>query len=245
MTASRKPFSANTSAIAGTRVLLVEDDDLTREVLSAALAGNGYNVHTEANGVGVEKVAAIFHPDIALVDLRLGDGNVDGLVVAKRLRSSVGEVPLLFLTGATDTEDVLAAFSAGGDDYVTKPFVMAELLARMQALLRRSGGTIGRDLLECSDLAVDTTGHSVTRADHELELTPREFSLLVTMMRHQNAVLSKVQLLNDVWGFEHYDLNVVEVHMSALRRKLEQHGPRLIHTVRSVGYVLRPADNPR
>lgn len=233
------------AAATGARVLLVEDDQLTREVLAAALTGNGYEVHAEADGVRVERVATTFRPDIALVDLRLGEHTVDGLVVARRLRSSVGEVPLLFLTGATDTQDVLAAFSAGGDDYVMKPFVMAELLARMQALLRRGGRGSGRELLECDDLMVDTTAHQAVRNGVELDLTPREFALLATLLRHQNVVLSKVQLLNDVWGFEHYDLNVVEVHMSALRRKLEEHGHRVIHTVRGVGYVLRPSETHR
>jgi DNA-binding response OmpR family regulator len=231
----------STSTLSGSaRVLLIEDDQLTREVLAAALSGSGYDVHAEADGLRIERAAGGFRPDIALVDIDLGDNAVDGLVVARRLRSTVGEVPVLFLTGATGTEDVLAAFSAGADDYVTKPFVMAELLARMQAVLRRVGRGGGRELLECADLVVDTSAHEAVRAGAPIDLTPREFALLVALMRHQNVVLSKVQLLNEVWGFEHYDLNVVEVHMSALRRKLEEHGPRLIRTVRSVGYVLRP-----
>jgi len=221
---------------AGLRVLLVEDDPLTREVLGAALAGAGYDVHTEADGSRVERVASTFCPDIALIDMHLGD-NVNGITVARRLRATK-EMPFLFLTAATGIDDVLGAFEAGGDDYLVKPFVMGELLARMRAVLRRWGRT-GRTVLEVGDLRVDVDAHAVVRADQTVDLTHREFSLLVMLAQHPGTVLSKLQLLTEVWGFEHYDLNVVEVHVSALRRKLEEHGPRLIHTVRSVGYVLR------
>jgi two-component system OmpR family response regulator len=222
---------------AGLRVLLIEDDPLTREVLTSALAGTGYDVHAEADGNRVERIASTFRPDIALIDMHLGD-NVDGITVAKRLRST-DSVPLLFITAATGVDDVLAAFDAGGDDYVVKPFAMAELLARMKAVLRRSGRE-GRRILEIADLVVDEDAHAAVRAGKMLELTHREFSLLATFCHHPGVVLSKVQLLNQVWGFEHYDLNVVEVHISAMRRKIEEHGSRLIHTVRGVGYVLRP-----
>lgn len=218
------------------RVLLVEDDPLTREVLSAALAGAGYEVHTEPDGSRVERAASTFLPDIALIDLRLGDG-VNGITVARRLRATK-ELPFLFLTAATGIDDVLGAFEVGGDDYVVKPFVMAELLARMRAVLRR-WGRAGRTVLQVADLLVDVEAHSAVRSGQPIDLTHREFSLLTMLARHPGIVLSKLQLLTQVWGFEHYDLNVVEVHICALRRKLEEHGPRLIHTVRGVGYVLR------
>jgi DNA-binding response OmpR family regulator len=223
---------------AGLRVLLVEDDPLTREVLSAALTGTGFEVHAEADGSRVERAAQSFRPDIALIDMRLGDG-VNGLTVARRLKST-DDFPLLFLTSASGIDDVLAAFDAGGDDYIVKPFVMAELLARMRAALRRNGRE-ARSVLELGDLVVDESAHGVVRAGHMVDLTHREFSLLVMLARHSGMVLSKVQLLANVWGFEHYDLNVVEVHVSALRKKLEEHGPRVIQTVRGVGYVFRPA----
>ncbi len=222
----------------GLRVLLIEDDPLTRELLATALSGNGYEVHAEADGSRVERVAATFRPDIGLIDMKLGDG-VDGLTVARRLRSAES-FPFLFLTGESATEVVVSGFEVGADDYVVKPFAMAELLVRMQAVLRRSG-RMGRKLFQVANLVVDQDAHSVTRSGQPIELTRREFSLLATFCRHPGVVLSKVQLLTQVWGFEHYDLNVVEVHMSALRRKLEEHGPRLIHTVRNVGYVLRPS----
>jgi DNA-binding response OmpR family regulator len=225
------------TAATGLRVLLVEDDPLVREVLSAALAGAGYEVQAEVDGSRVERAVAMFLPDIALIDLHLGDG-VNGITVARRLRATK-EIPFVFLTGATDIEDVLAAFDVGGDDYVVKPFVMAELLVRMRAVLRR-WGRIGRSVLQIGDLVIDMEAHSAVRAGAVIDLTHREFSLLATLAQHPGIVLSKLQLLTQVWGFEHYDLNLVEVHICALRRKLEEHGTRLIHTVRGVGYVLRP-----
>jgi DNA-binding response OmpR family regulator len=234
MTALADPAAPDAT---GLRVLLVEDDPLVREVLSAALAGAGYEVQAEVDGSRVERAVAMFLPDIALIDLHLGDG-VNGITVARRLRSTK-EIPFVFLTGATDIEDVLAAFDVGGDDYVVKPFVMAELLVRMRAVLRR-WGRIGHSILQISDLVIDMDAHSAVRAGHPIDLTHREFSLLATLAQHPGIVLSKLQLLTQVWGFEHYDLNLVEVHICALRRKLEEHGDRLIHTVRGVGYVLRP-----
>jgi len=234
MSAMAAPAS---TAATGLRVLLVEDDPLVREVLSAALAGAGYEVQAEIDGSRVERAVAMFLPDIALIDLHLGD-SVNGITVARRLRATK-EIPFVFLTGATGIEDVLAAFDVGGDDYVVKPFVMAELLVRMKAVLRR-WGRIGHSVLQISDLVIDMEAHSAVRAGRPIDLTHREFSLLATLAQHPGIVLSKVQLLTQVWGFEHYDLNLVEVHICALRRKLEEHGDRLIHTVRGVGYVLRP-----
>lgn len=219
------------------RVLLIEDDPLIREVLAAALSGVGYAVHTESNGNHVERAVTNFLPDIALIDVHLGDG-VDGITVARRLRA-VRDLPFVFLTAASAIDDVLAGFDVGGDDYIVKPFVMDELLVRMQAVLRR-WGRIGRSVLRIGDLVVDLGAHLAVRNDEALDLTHREFTLLSTLAQHPGIVLSKLQLLTQVWGFEHYDLNLVEVHICALRRKLEEHGCRMIHTVRGVGYVLRP-----
>jgi DNA-binding response OmpR family regulator len=219
------------------RVLLVEDDPLIREVLAAALSGAGYIVHTEENGSHVERAVANFLPDVALLDVHLGDG-VDGITVARRLRA-VRDLPFLFLTAAGGIDDVLAGFDVGGDDYIVKPFVMDELLVRMQAVLRR-WGRVGRSVLRVGDLVVDLGAHMAVRGDEALDLTHREFTLLATLAQHPGIVMSKLQLLTQVWGFEHYDLNLVEVHICALRRKVEQHGSRMIHTVRGVGYVLRP-----
>jgi len=221
----------------GIRVLLVDDDAMVREVLAAALVGAGYDVRTEQDGSGVEQAAATFLPDIALLDLHLGNG-VNGITVARRLRAT-REIPFLFLTGASGIDDVLAGFDVGGDDYVVKPFAMAELLVRIKAVLRR-WGRIGHSVLHAGDLAIDMDAHSVVRQGAVIELTHREFSLLATLAQHPGVVLSKLQLLSQVWGFEHYDQNLVEVHVCALRRKLDEHGKPLIHTVRGVGYILRP-----
>ncbi len=218
------------------RVLLVEDDPLIREVLAAALSGAGYIVHAEGDGSHVERAVTNFLPDIALLDVHLGDG-VDGITVARRLRA-VRDLPFLFLTAAGGIDDILAGFEVGGDDYIVKPFVMDELLVRMQAVLRR-WGRVGRSVLRVGDLAVDLGAHMAVRGDEALDLTHREFTLLATLAQHPGIVMSKLQLLTQVWGFEHYDLNLVEVQICALRRKVEEHGSRMIHTVRGVGYVLR------
>jgi two-component system OmpR family response regulator len=234
---SGAPPRTGTASEAGLRVLLVEDDPLIREILAVALKGMGYEVQAEPDGARIDRVAMTFRPDIALIDMHLGDG-VDGLTVARRLRA-VDSIPFLFLTGDGAIESVLAGFEVGGEDYLVKPFVMAELQARIRAVLRR-GGRKDRTVREVADLVLDQDAHTATRAGHPLDLTAREFSLLATFCSHPGIVLSKVQLLTQVWGFEHYDHNVVEVHVSALRRKLEEHGPRVIHTIRNVGYVLRP-----
>ena len=218
------------------RVLLVEDDPLIREVLTAALEGAGYDVQAEVDGSRVERALSTFLPDLALIDMHLGDG-VNGITVARRLRAA-RDIPFLFLTAASGIDDVLAGFDVGGDDYVVKPFVMAELLVRMKAVLRR-WGRVGRRMLQVGDLVIDLDAHSAVRGGQVIDLTHREFSLLATLAQHPGTVLSKVQLLTQVWGFEHYDLNLVEVHICALRHKLEAEGERLIHTVRSVGYILR------
>lgn len=237
MTNIRTPFGTQAPLELGRKVLLVEDDPLIRECLAGALQGAGYEVRAEPDGAKVERAMTAFRPDIILLDMHLGSG-VDGIVVARRLRA-LGSAPFLFITGDRSPERVDAAFAAGSEDYISKPFVMTELLARMRVVLRRQERS--RSVLEAGDLVIDEEAHLVARAGVPLVLTNREFRLLVSLCRHQGRVLSKVQLLTLAWGFEHYDLNVVEVHMSALRRKLEEHGDRLIHTVRNVGYVLRPA----
>jgi two-component system OmpR family response regulator len=161
----------------------------------------------------------------------------DGYTLARVLRRT-GDLPLLFLTAADGLDDRLAGFEAGADDYLVKPFSMAELLARAQALLRRSG-RLSSAVTRVGDLVVDHGARTIVRGGESLELTRTEYELLLALAQHPGQVLSKVQLLTQVWGFDAYDTNVVEVHLSALRRKLEAHGPRLVHTVRGIGYVLR------
>ena len=218
------------------RVLVVEDDQSVREAVVLALQDDGYETHALPHGLAVEAVTRSFQPDLAVLDVRLPEGP-GGLGMARLIRS-ISDIPVIFLTAADSVEDRLAGFKAGGDDYLVKPFSMAELLARVQALLRRSG-RIRSGTRTVADVRIDEEGRTVHRGGTELELTRTEFDLLLALAKSPGRVLSKTQLLTDVWGFDEYDPNVVEVHMSSLRRKLESHGERLIHTMRGVGYVLR------
>jgi two-component system, OmpR family, response regulator len=218
------------------RILVVEDDAPVRDALVGALTADGYLVQAWPDGLLPDSVVREFNPDLALLDVRLGSGP-SGLAVARRLRAA-RDLPIIFLTAADAVEDRLAGFDAGAEDYVTKPFAMAELLARVRALLRRTGA-LDSGVWRIGDLIVDEAARRVRRADAELVLTKVEFDLLVALGRNAGRVLSKGQLLADVWGFADYDPNVVEVAMSGLRRKLESRGPRLVQTVRGVGYVMR------
>ena len=218
------------------RVLVVEDDHPIRSALDVALRGEGYAVLALPDGSRLRAQVDEFRPDLALLDVRLGEGP-DGYEMAGSLRRQ-STMPILFLTAADAVEDRLAGFEAGGDDYLVKPFSMAELLARVKALLKRSG-RLSSASYNVGDLVVDEDARTVVRGGAPLELTRTEFELLVVLVRHVGKVLSKTQLLTQVWGFDAYDANLVEVHMSALRRKLEVDGPRIVHTVRGAGYVLR------
>lgn len=218
------------------RVLVVEDDTPIRSALDVALRGEGYEVRAERDGTALLEVAQQFLPDLAVLDVRLPEGP-DGYEMAGLLRRTSG-LPVLFLTAADSVEDRLAGFDAGADDYLIKPFSMAELLARVQALLRRSGLLLS-STWQVGDLVVDDGARTVVRGGVPLDLTKTEYDLLAMLVRHVGKVMSKTQLLTMVWGFDAYDSNVVEVQVSGLRRKLEAAGPRLIHTVRGAGYVLR------
>jgi len=232
------PASARTAPMVPQRprVLVVEDDAPIRTALDVALRSEGYEVRAEPDGTALTEVVEVFRPDLAVLDVRLPTGP-DGYAMAKLLRCS-SDLPVLFLTAADAVEDRLAGFDAGADDYLIKPFSMAELLARTQALLRRAG-RLSSSTWQLGDLVVDDGARSVARDGVLLELTRTEYDLLAALVRHVGKVLSKTQLLTAVWGFDAYDTNLVEVHMSALRRKLEAAGPRCIQTVRGAGYVLR------
>jgi DNA-binding response OmpR family regulator len=218
------------------RLLLVEDDMAVREAVSIAFEGLGFTVLALVTGETLDQAVEEFRPDIAILDVMLPAGP-DGFELARRIVTMSG-IPVIFLTAADALEDRLSGFDAGGDDYVVKPFAMAELLARVRALLRRSG-RLDSPVIEIRDLLIDDSTKQAFRSGTSLELTPTEFELLSVLARSPSEVYSKGQLLSQVWGFDAYDPNLVEVHMSALRRKLEANGPRLVHTVRGRGYVFR------
>lgn len=215
---------------------MVDDDSTALELLGAALKGEGYVVCGVCDARTAEAQAQTFRPELALVDVDLGSGT-DGFTVARRLRHA-SSLPLIFLTAAIRVEDRLSGFAVGADDFLTKPFSFLELLARMEAVLRRAGSP-RTNVVEVGDVILDRDAHTVDRAGNPIQLTSVEFSLLEALLRKPGTILSKRQLLTEVWGFDHYDVNIVEVYTSSLRRKLEVHGTRMIHTVRGVGYVLR------
>ncbi|AGL16224.1 response regulator transcription factor [Actinoplanes sp. N902-109] len=218
------------------RVLVVEDEDAIRDPLAAALRAAGHEVRACADGTGFEDVVDSFRPDLALLDVHLPGGR-DGFELARALGGR-SDCAVLLVTARDSVADRLTGFGAGADDYVVKPFVTVEVLARVAAVLRRLGRV--PSTVQVADLIVDEGAQLASRADHALSLTGTEFKLLAYLAGHRGRILSKTQLLTQVWGYDEYDPNLVEVHVSALRRKLELHGPRLIHTARGLGYVLRP-----
>ena len=219
------------------RILVVEDDDPIRQALELAFKAETYAVEAQSDGSSVRALAERFQPDLAVLDIRLPTGP-DGYQMARILRDHNSSVAVMMLTAADRLEDRLEGFDAGADDYVVKPFMMAELLARARALLRRSGA-LGSATLSFEDIVLDEATRTVTRGGEAIDLTRTEHELLSVLLRHPRQVLSKHQLLTQVWGFEAFEQNRVEVHMSALRRKLEEQGPRIVQTVRGIGYILR------
>lgn len=216
--------------VAKVRVVVVEDDAAVRDAVERVLRGEGLAVAAFADYTDPEAILATA-PDLALLDVMLPHG--DGLELARRLRAR-RDLPIVFLTARDAVDDRLAGFELGADDYLVKPFALEELLARVRAVLRRSD-RLGA-ALEAGDTIVDEQAGRASRRGRDLELTPTELRLLAFFIRHRGLVLSKHQLLTQVWGYEAYDPNVVEVHVSALRRKLELHGPRILETVRGLGY---------
>jgi two-component system OmpR family response regulator len=228
------------------RILVVEDDPTLRDSLGIFLGGAGYDVRSLEDALGFTETLKEFRPDLAVLDVQLGDGRPNGFALARQIREH-SAIPVIFLTAADGLDDRLSGFEVGADDYITKPFSTSELHARIRAVLRRArpdgtGTDTDTDLderLAHGDVSLDEAARVASRAGVELELTRREFDLLAAFLANPDRVLSRTRLLSMVWGFDEYDPNVVEVYVSTLRRKLEEHGPRLIQTVRGVGYVLR------
>jgi two-component system, OmpR family, response regulator len=221
------------------RLLVVEDEPTILELLSGSLRFAGYEVVTAASGAEALRVAARTRPDLILLDVMIPDG--DGFEVLRQIRSGRTRVPVIFLTARGTVHDRVAGLTMGGDDYVTKPFSLDEVLARIQAVLRRSTGQgDAGSRLTVAHLELDGDSHEVRRAGELISLTPTEFRLLRYLMINAGRVVSKGQILDHVWehGFRG-DGNVVESCVSYLRRKVDDGQPRLIHTIRGMGYILR------
>ena len=221
------------------RVLVVDDEPSIVDAVATSLRYEGFDVSVATTGRQALASAQEDAPDLMVLDVMLPD--LDGLEVTRRLRSDGITVPVLFLTAKDSVEDKVAGLSVGGDDYVTKPFALAEIVARVHAILRRVGAEpVDGDLLRFSDIEMSEGAHEVTRAGKPVQLTATEFNLLRFFMLNPRHVLSKAQILDHVWHYDFEgDANVVETYVSYLRRKLEAHGPPVIHTVRLVGYALR------
>lgn len=226
-----------------TRILVVDDESNITDLVATALRYEGYEVETASSGRAAITAAASFAPALVVLDVMLPD--LDGFEVVRRLASGGSHIPVLFLTARDATEDKIRGLTAGGDDYVTKPFSLAELVARVQAVLRRAGSHTDSSRLTFADLELDDDTREVWRAQEPIELTATEFKLLRYLMLNPRRVLSKAQILDHVWNYDFGgDANVVETYVSYLRKKIDVLGPPLIHTIRSVGYSLRLPREP-
>jgi len=221
------------------KLLVVEDDPNILELLSASLRFAGFDVTTATSGSAALNAARERRPDLVVLDVMLPD--LDGFEVIRMMREAGTRTPVVFLTARDATDDKIRGLTLGGDDYVTKPFSLEELTARIRAVLRRtSNGNQVTARLTFADLELDEETHEVYRASRRVQLSPTEFKLLRYLMLNANRVLSKAQILDHVWNYDFRgDDNIVESYISYLRRKVDNTQPRLIHTLRGVGYVLR------
>ncbi|PZF79866.1 response regulator transcription factor [Jiangella anatolica] len=224
------------------RILVVDDEPNLAELLTAALRYEGWTTSTALTGQDAIRAAVEDAPDAVVLDVMLPD--VDGLGVLRRIRAHHPGVPVLFLTARDAVEDRVAGLTAGGDDYVTKPFSLEELVARLRGLLRRAGTARPAEvsMLAVGDLVMDEDAHEVERAGEAIRLTATEFELLRFLMRNPRRVLSKAQILDRVWQYDFGGQeNIVELYVSYLRRKIDKGREPMIHTLRGVGYLLKPA----
>jgi two-component system OmpR family response regulator len=226
------------------RILVVDDERTLTDLLQMALRYEGWDVKTASNGQQALGVAREFKPDAVVLDIMLPD--IDGLQVLARMRDAGGETPVLFLTAKDSLDDRIAGLTAGGDDYVTKPFSLEELVARLRSLLRRSRALIADTQdprILVGDLVLDEDSYEVSRAGEPISLTATEFELLRYLMRNPRRVLSKAQILDRVWSYDFGGTSsVVELYISYLRKKIDAGRNPMIHTVRGAGYMIKAAD---
>jgi two-component system OmpR family response regulator len=223
-------------------VLVVDDETVLAEMVSMALRYEGWNITTAADGASAVEAARKVRPDVVVLDVMLPD--MSGLEVLRRLREQNPHLPVLLLTAKDAVEDRIAGLTAGGDDYVTKPFSIEEVVLRLRALLRRTGVTTedSGNRIVVGDLVLDEDSHEVTRGGDPITLTSTEFELLRFMMRNSKRVLSKAQILDRVWSYDFGGRsNIVELYISYLRKKIDSGREPMIHTLRGAGYVLKPA----
>jgi two-component system OmpR family response regulator len=221
------------------RILVVDDEPNIVDVISMALRYQGFAVESAGSGAAALAAVESFRPHLIVLDVMLPD--MEGFDVARRLGADRARVPIVFLTARDATEDKIRGLTIGGDDYVTKPFSLEELLARIRSILRRAGlAEPDSSRLVFEDLELDEDAHEVTRGGHVVDLTATEYRLLRFLMRNPRRVLTRAQLLEHVWEYDFGgDARVLETYISYLRKKLDGFGPPLIHTVRGVGYALR------
>jgi two-component system OmpR family response regulator len=224
------------------RAVVVDDEDSLTDLLSMALRYEGWDVRLAPDGQKALSVIREFRPDIIVLDIMLPD--IDGLQVLQRLRADGNQTPILFLTAKDSVDDRIAGLTVGGDDYVTKPFSLEELVARLRGLIRRSGMTVDDSAdshIAVGDLELDEDSYEVRRGGQLIELTATEFELLRYLMRNARRVVSKMQILDRVWSYDFGGKSsVVEIYISYLRKKIDTGRTPMIHTVRGVGYVLKP-----
>ena len=226
--------------VEGARLLVVDDDENLRSMLGAALRHHGYDVALAADGVAALTSLANRRPALVVLDVMMP--NVDGFEVLRRMRADNDTTPVLFLTAREETEAKVRGLRLGADDYLEKPFSLEELVARIEAILRRAATAVtsATQVLELEDLRLDDEAHTVTKAGERVHLSPTEHRLLRYLLLNQGRVVSKAQILDDVWDYDFEgDGGVVETYIGYLRRKLDSAEPKLIHTVRGVGYTMR------
>jgi len=222
------------------RLLIVEDDPNILELLAASLRFAGFDVSTAKSGLDAVSAVQRQRPDLVVLDVMLPD--LDGFEIVRRMRGGGVHTPVVFLTARDETEDKIRGLTIGGDDYVTKPFSLEEVVARIHAVLRRTSGEAQPPppRLTFADIELDEESHEVWRSGHAVALSPTEFKLLRYFMTNAGRVLSKPQILDHVWDYDFRgEVGIVESYVSVLRRKIDNRSPRLIHTLRGVGYVLR------